>query len=125
MAAYRNAFSVCFLGAFLASASLAQPTISWVANYYSYVPPGLPNYGIAQGSIFVIFGAGLAGSSIPLQRIPLSNTLAGVIVNVSVCEVTTRPILYYVSPTQIAAILPSATPVGAGQITVINNGQSS
>ena len=36
---------------------------------------------------------------------------------------TTYPILYYTSPTQLAAILPSNTPVGTGQITVTTNGQ--
>jgi uncharacterized protein (TIGR03437 family) len=38
---------------------------------------------------------------------------------------TTEAIPYYVSPAQIAAILPSATPVGAGSMTVTYNGQTS
>jgi uncharacterized protein (TIGR03437 family) len=96
-------------------------TIS-LANNYSYIPAGLPNYGIAQGSIFDIFGANIAPSSTPLQSVPLSTSLAGVTVTVTVNNTTTNVILYYVTPNQIAGILPSSTPVGSGKLSVFNNG---
>src|SRR5579872_4912830 len=55
------------------------PTIG-LANNYSFTLNGLPNYGIAQGSIFDIFGTNLAATSTPLQSVPLSTSLAGVTV---------------------------------------------
>ena len=97
----------------------AQPTVSAVLNNYSYSP------GIAQGSIFTIFGTGLAGASSGLQALPLQATLDGVSVQISVGSVTTQALLYYVMPAQLAGVLPSATPIGTGQIIVTVNGQTS
>ena len=108
-----------------ASAVFAQPNISYITNNYSYIPPGLPNNVIAQGSIFDIFGNGLASATSSLQSVPLPTTLNGTSVDVTVSGTTTHAILYYVSPTQIAAILPSATPTGSGQFTVTANGKTS
>lgn len=121
----KTLISACALACtMLAATSMAQPKINAVENNYSYIVPGLPNYGIAQGSIFVIFGANLADSSTGLQKTPQA-TLNNVSVTVTVNGATFQPLLYYVTATQIAAILPSATPVGTGQITVINDGQAS
>ncbi|OYW13232.1 MAG: hypothetical protein B7X34_00615 [Acidobacteriia bacterium 12-62-4] len=115
------------IGAVLLCGGLAsaQPVVSGVLNNYSYVPAALPHHGIAQGSIFVIFGTGLANSSTGLQSVPLRTTLEGVSAAVTVGGVTRAVILYYVTPTQVAGILPSATPVGTGTITVTNNGRTS
>jgi uncharacterized protein (TIGR03437 family) len=105
---------------------LAQsPAIAAVENNYSFTRPGLPNYGIAQGSIFVIFGSNLANSSTGLQSAPLSTTLNGVSVTATVNGTSKQALLYYVTPTQIGAILPSNIPAGTGQITVTNNGATS
>lgn len=98
---------------------------SKIQNNYSYILPGMPNHGIAQGSIFDIFGSGLATATSALQSVPLKTVLSGTSVNVTVNGTTTHAILYFVSDGQIAAILPSATPVGTGQITVTVNGQTS
>ncbi len=97
-------------GILLALPLAAQPVISAIENNYSYIPAGLPNYGIAQGSIFVIFGQNLAPATSGLQSVPLKATLSGVSVQFSVQGVMTQALLYYVTPTQIAGILPSATP---------------
>jgi uncharacterized protein (TIGR03437 family) len=113
----------------LSSAAWAQPTISALANNYSYTLPGLPNYGIAQGSILVIFGtnlnsqpfSGLQSTASPGRQ----TTLNGTSISVTVNGVTTQPFIYYTSATQVAAVLPSTTPVGTGTITVTNNGQPS
>jgi len=105
--------------------SLSAPTISDLENIYSYIQPGGPNYGIAQGSIFAIFGSNLSqGVSNGLQPTPLTTKLQQATVSVTVNGVTTQSLLYYASPTQLVAILPSATPVGDGTITV-NNGFAS
>jgi uncharacterized protein (TIGR03437 family) len=87
--------------------------------------PGLPNYGIAQGSIFVIFGTNLANTSTGLQAAPLQTDLDGVSVQITVGGSTTQALLYYVMPNQIAGLIPSSTPAGSGQIIVANNGQAS
>jgi len=99
----------------------SPPSIDHLANNYSYLANILPNYGIAQGSIFAIFGARLANGSTGLQSIPLKTTLLGTSVDITVNGTTTHALLYYVTPGQVGAILPSGTPVGDGTITV-NNG---
>src|SRR3954469_17463028 len=45
------------------STALAKPVITagGVVNAASYATSGLPNSGIAQGSIFIVFGTDLAG----------------------------------------------------------------
>jgi hypothetical protein len=53
----RSARLTCALACAFAPIAFAQtPTVSGLLNNYSYTLPGLPNYGIAQGSIFDIFG---------------------------------------------------------------------
>ena len=108
-----------------ASAIAQAPSIAAIQNNYSYTLPFSPNYGIAQGSIFVVIGSNFAPASSGLQSTyPLPLTLNGVSMTVTVGLTTTRPILYYVTPTQLAAILPSATPVGAGTLSVSASGQT-
>jgi uncharacterized protein (TIGR03437 family) len=103
----------------------AQPSIAAIENNYSYILPGSPNYGIAQGSLFAIFGKDLAGVSTGLQSFPLAASIAGTSLTVRVNGTITHPIPYYVTPGQIAAILPSATPAGLGIVTVTSNGLTS
>jgi uncharacterized protein (TIGR03437 family) len=107
--------------------AVAQPRVTGIQNNYSYLIPGTPNYGIAQGSIFVLYGSGLAPTGLLQQGFnpALARNLGGVSVKITIGATTTEAIPYYVSPTQIAAILPSATPVGAGNLTVTYNGQTS
>jgi len=103
----------------------AQPRINQVANNYSFLLPGNPNYGIAQGSIFTIFGTNLSNVTTGLQNTPLPTTLNGVSARVTVNGTSTNVIWYYVTPNQLAGIVPSSTPTGTGSITVTNNGQTS
>jgi uncharacterized protein (TIGR03437 family) len=98
--------------------TLATPSITSLANNYSYTVPGLPGYGIARGAIFDIFGSNLAGSRTGLLNVPLQTTVAGTSITITVNGVTTRAPIYFASPNQIAAILPSATPAGDGTLTV-------
>ncbi len=115
---------ICILGGMFATPSLAQqPVITGLLNNYSFVEPGLPHYGIAQGSIFDIFGTNLSVvNSTALQSVPLPTTVGGVSATVTVNGVTAPLILYFVSQNQIAAILPSRVPVGTGQVVVTNSG---
>jgi uncharacterized protein (TIGR03437 family) len=108
--------------------SMAQPVVNAVINNFGGIVPGLPSYGIAPASLFVIYGSGLCASA-PLVTqtsagtgLPL--TLNGMTISVTVNGVTTTPAIYYAIPTQVAAVLPSTTPVGTGTITVSYNGQS-
>jgi uncharacterized protein (TIGR03437 family) len=112
-----------------ASSTPSGPTITALQNNYSYILPGLPNYGIAPGVLFIIKGSGLNNQ--PLSALQSSAppglplTLNGTSISVTVNGTTTHPALYYTSPTQLAAVLPSNTPAGTGTITVTNNGQTS
>ncbi len=113
----------------LAGTASAQPKVNSVLNNYSYTLPGLPNYGIAQGSLFVVFGTGIGPAQTPslpdLSKTALTTSLNGAGVSITVNGTTVQAPLYYVSATQIAGILPSNTPVGTGTITVTYNGQTS
>jgi len=108
----------------------AAPTVTKILNNSSLIPPGLPNSGIAPSSIFIVQGSGLADAGTPVLQdtqatggIPL--TLNGASITVVVGSVTTHPALYYTSPTQLAAVLPAATPVGTGTLTVNYRGANS
>jgi uncharacterized protein (TIGR03437 family) len=104
------------------------PSISTdgVANSASYLPFCAPNGAIAQGSIFVIFGEGLGPSSlVTASRFPLATTLSGTAVRVNVSGVTVDALPIYTAARQVAALLPSRTPVGMGTVTVSYQGRSS
>ena len=51
---------VALLAALAAAMRAQTPSIRALTNNYSNIVPGLPNYGIAQGSIFIIYGSSLA-----------------------------------------------------------------
>src|SRR5579862_3092031 len=120
---------LCFVtGLTLAAcAALAQtPTITLVANASSYTPPGLPNSGIAQGAMFIVKGSGLGPATfVVAATFPLQTAIAGTSVSVTAGGKTVAGIMYYSGSTQLAAILPSSTPTGAGTLTVTYNGQTS
>jgi uncharacterized protein (TIGR03437 family) len=113
------------LGSFSVISWSQTPSVQAVVNNYSNIVPGLPNYGIAQGSIFAVYGRDFAVGTSTLQSAPLKSSVNGVSISVTVNGTVTTPLIYFVSPTQIDALLPSATPVGAGTITVTNNGSTS
>ena len=74
------------LVAFGTGASLvAQPTVfpGGIVNADSLVPVGLPNAGIAQGSIFSVFGTGLGPANSPGLAFPLQDMLGGVSVQIT------------------------------------------
>jgi len=106
-----------------------RPAISAVQNNYSYTLPSVPNYGIAPGSLFVIYGSNLSSVTVPVLQssaapgVPV--TLNGVSASVSVNGMTVPVPLYYVSANQIAGILPSTVSAGTANITVTNNSQTS
>ncbi len=117
-------FQYTSYGATATGGGPATPTITAIQNNYSYILPGLPNYGIAPGTLFIIKGSGLATATTPVLQSSaapgIPKQLNGASVTVTVNGVTTNPGLYYAIGTQIAAVLPASTPVGTGTITVTN-----
>jgi uncharacterized protein (TIGR03437 family) len=114
--------------AFSAGAVFAQPVINstGVVNSASFVNQGLPGAGIAQGSIFTIFGAGLGSNAIVTAGpLPLQTTLAGTSVTVTVGGQTVKAFLLMAVSYQVNALLPSTTPTGSGTVTVTYNNQTS
>ncbi len=102
------------------------PTITQLQNNSSYILPGLPNYGIAPGTLFIIQGTSLATGTtfLPLQSSAapgLPTSLNGASISITVNGTTVHPGIYYATATQIAAVLPSTTPTGTGSITVTYN----
>ena len=115
-----------------ASVALAQPvlrSVTPVLNSASYNGPELGNGGgIAQGSLFALFGSGMGDPNSYAQALtyPLQTNLGGVSIDVTVGGTVTHAIMlnvYYGQ--QINAVLPSATPVGTGTMTVTYAGVTS
>lgn len=125
MTVRKSALAAVFTVLTGATAMAQQPRIDQLQNNYSYLLPDNPNYGIAQGSIFIIKGSNLANTTTALQNPPLQTSLNGVSARVTVNGASTDVIWYYVTPNQLGGILPSRTPVGTGAITVTNSSGSS
>ncbi len=109
------------------SSLTAAPAITGIYNAAGWVPRGLPNSGVAQGALFTVTGTGLGPT--PLQQaqtypLPSTQGLAGTTIKVTVGAVVETCIMVYTSAAQAAAILPSATPVGAGTLTLSYQGAS-
>ena len=78
---------------------------------------------IAQGSLFVVFGYNLGPANlVQVSAFPLPNVLAGTSVTVQSGSTTLNCPMIYTSNAQVAAILPSNTPVGVAVIAVALNG---
>jgi len=92
-----------------------------ITNAGSYMPAGLPNGTIAQGSIFTFFGNRLGSSAgVSANAFPLGTTLSGTSVNIIQGTTTVAAIPVYVSNSQINAIMPSNAPIGMASIQVVN-----
>jgi uncharacterized protein (TIGR03437 family) len=115
--------------AFAYAATLAAtPVISGVYNAASWLPPALPNSGIAQGAVFTLTGTGLGPSTLQeVSSYPLPTTagLGGTTITIVVGDVAVFGIMVYTVATQVAAILPSSTPVGSGILKLSYKGASS
>jgi uncharacterized protein (TIGR03437 family) len=107
-------------------AAVAQPTIGGIVNNASYSKAPLPNSGIAQGSIFAIFGNNMGPASIAYQpSYPLQRSLGNTTVTVTAGGQTFQAIPVYTVGGQVGAVLPSNVPVGPANVTVTYNGQTS
>ena len=79
--------------------------------------------GIAQGSIFTIYGTNLGpAASWTAYQFPIPDTVNGVTVTIKQGSTTVKAYLLYVQAAQINAIMPSNAPLGDVQMTVTYNG---
>lgn len=113
--------------AFLTGVATAQPMITGgPVNAASYVMAGLPNANIAQGSMFILFGQNLGPSTqANANSFPLPTNLGGTSISATVGGTAVDAIMLYSTSTQVAAILPSNTPIGAGTLTLTFNSKAS
>jgi len=100
----------------------AQVTLSSAVNAASYLNPVLPNGNLAQGGVFIAFGAGMGPAKLQeISAFPLPTNLGGTSIAVTVNGTTVNCIMLYTSAAQVAAVLPSDTPVGAGTMVLSYN----
>jgi len=114
------------------AALLAQPVVDSVLNPASYALPGMPNYGIAQGGLFVAFGRNLGPSGWnEVKLFPLPTVFNGISIRVTVggtsvdCLVMNSYGAGSTPATQVVGLLPSSTPIGDGTLVLTYNGQRS
>ena len=96
-------------------------------NAASLIPPGLPNYGVAQGSMFSVKGQNLTirMPQFTTASSPLPLTLAGSSMQITIAGAKVDVPMVYATVDQLAGIVPSTTPLGDGTITVTLNGRTS
>ena len=113
---------------FIACGLDAAPAVAGVYNAASWVVPQQTNSGIAQSALFTVTGTGLGPATIQHANsypLPTTEGLAGTTIQVRVNGVTKNCIMIYSRNTQVAAILPSPTPVGTGTLTLSYQGAES
>lgn len=113
--------------ALIISAS-AQPSINTngIVNVASYAVVGLPNSSIAQGSIFVIFGKNMGPATIVLVgSFPIPAILGETSVKITSGGQALDAPMFYTVAGQVAAIMPSNTPLGPATVTVTYKGVTS
>ena len=104
----------------------AQVTLGAAVNAASYLNPSLPNGSLTQGGVFIVFGTGLGPSKLTQAgAFPLPSSLAETSISATVGGATVHCIMLYTSATQVAAVLPSNTPVGKGTMVASYNGVDS
>ncbi|MEP7365959.1 MAG: hypothetical protein ABI972_22105 [Acidobacteriota bacterium] len=105
------------------SLAQAQPRITNVTNAASYAAAGLPGVGIAQGSIFVIFGSNMGPAALVQAGAPRPTAagLSGTRVRITVGATNFDAPMIYTSAGQVAAIMPSNVQVGQANVIVLFN----
>jgi uncharacterized protein (TIGR03437 family) len=98
------------------------PAITGVVNVASNIPPGMPNYGIAQGSLFAIYGTGMGGANLTAAQLPLpTNGLGGTSVTVTVNGTQLNVPLYFTRGDIVVGVMPSNIPTGNGTLVLNYN----
>lgn len=122
----KRTLSLTIAAAALAITAAAQPAITGALNTASYIVRGLPNSGLAQGSMIAIFGRNIGPTAIAQAgSFPLPTTLGGSSARLTAGGQNFDLFLTYSIATQIGAIIPSNVPVGSATLAVSFNGQTS
>ena len=104
------------------------PQITGVVNAASNIPPGMPNYGIAPGSLFSIYGSGMGPATLSVSPLPLSASgLSGTSLSIMLTSPTpalVTPLIYFTRQDVVVAVMPSNAPPGNGTLIVTYNGQT-
>ncbi len=109
---------ILFVAAAALGVASAQPSLYTVANSASY-----DSSAIAQGSLLVLFGYAMGPATlIQAPSFPLQTNLGGTSVRIVSGGTSLQCPMVYASSTQVAAILPSNTPIGQASIYVTFNG---
>ena len=106
----------------------AQPLVRAALNAASYAVNTNGLNEIAQGSMFVIFGSGMGPATLAQVNafpLPASQGLQGTSVQVISGGATIDCIMIYTVALQVAAVLPSRTPLGDARLVVRYNGVAS
>jgi len=119
-------------GALCAETEAQAPSITSVQNPASNILLGQPNFGIAEGSVFIIYGANFGPTALTQpSALPWPTTLAGTSVTVTQGQnVFKVPIIYVVNNeaagySQLAGIMPSATSPGSATVQLTYNNTDS
>ncbi|MBZ5607822.1 MAG: hypothetical protein LAP38_06175 [Acidobacteriia bacterium] len=116
-AAHLVCLSVAILAAPTCFAQLGAPSVSSVVNSASYYDH------LAQGSIFTVFGYSLGPADLLSADVfPLPSELGGTSIKVTSGSSSLSCPMVYTSYAQLAAILPSNTPLGDATLTVTYKG---
>jgi hypothetical protein len=101
------------------SYTTSTPAITGVVNVASSIPPGMPNYGIAQGSLFAVYGSNMGGATLTAAQLPLPTTgVAGTSLSVTVNGTAVNVPLYFTRGDIVVGVMPSTTPIGSGTLTL-------
>lgn len=96
-----------------------------IVNAADFRPASLSGGAVAQGSIFSLFGSGLSAEAFDAVSFPLPRQVNGVRIEVVADGIVYEAPLLHVGPLQINAIFPSDVPVGAAEVRVVRDGQTS
>lgn len=100
----------------------AAPMITGVVNVASNIPPGMPNYGIAQGSLFAVYGSQMGPATLAASSLPLQTAVSGTSMTVSMSGTTLNVPIYFTRQDIVVGVMPSNTPIGtAGTLTLTYN----
>ena len=117
-----------------ASILLSPPVVPPISadsavNVFSNAPAGMPDSGIAQGSVLGITGKNI-GPAVEVSQpnsisdFPLGFQLGGTSIQIQSGDVTTQVIMRDVSTNFAGGIVPSSTPLGPATVTVTYNGRT-
>ena len=96
-------------------------------NAFSVALPGMPNAGVAQGSLLAISGQNIgpaAEVSLSLDIFPLKSELGGASIQIQSGDVTTAALMINVTNNGVVGIVPSTTPLGPATATVTYKGRT-